>query len=167
MINSGERHSVGNVDATFVLFGEFDVRRFFVNTNAKAFKFRFDDSLVDQRLVDIEDDEDQVASFGHGYNLSSPPLAIFCSLNDTRKVQNLDLGAIVNDLARDGRELIAASEKVAREPSFSQSLTVVNSYAAATLHKHGRMKKLDVPYLRNVAQSICSSTCFYRPRETL
>jgi hypothetical protein len=43
--------------------------------------------------------------FGDRNDLTTATLAILCALNNTWKIEDLDFGAVVNDLARDGRKL--------------------------------------------------------------
>lgn len=63
-----------------------DVRWFFVDTNTEAFKFRFDDTLVCEWLVDVENNEDQVTRFGHRNNLPTTAFTILGSLDDTWQI---------------------------------------------------------------------------------
>jgi hypothetical protein len=91
-------------DTTLVLLLEHDVGRLLIDANAKALQFVFDHSLVNQWLVHIKDDENQVASLGHRNNLSTTTLAIFGTFDNTWKIENLNLGAIVHHLTGDSRE---------------------------------------------------------------
>lgn len=107
----------GDVDATLVFLLKHDVGRFFVDTDSESFQLRFDDTLVCQRLVDVQDDEDEMACLGHGNHLTASTLAILGSLDDARKVKHLDLGTIVNDLTRNGGQLVPLSTMYA-PPSY-------------------------------------------------
>lgn len=98
----GQRHSARDGNTTLVLLLEHNVGRLLVDSDPKSFQFGFDDLLVDQGLVDVKHDENEVASFGHGNNLSTTTLTILCTLNDTRKVENLDLGPVVHHLSGHG-----------------------------------------------------------------
>lgn len=91
-------------DTTLILLLENDIRRFLIDANAKAFQFVLDDSLVNQWLVHVKDDENEVASFGHRNNLSTTTLAVFGTFDNTWKIENLNLGAIVQNLTGDSCE---------------------------------------------------------------
>lgn len=94
-----------NVDSALVFLLEDDVGRLLVYSDAKPFQLRFDDLLVGEGLVDVKHDEDQVALLGNGNHLPTPTLPVLCALDDSRKIQHLDLGAIVQNTTRDSREL--------------------------------------------------------------
>lgn len=96
---------MSNADTALVLLLEVNVRGLFVNADSETFEFLLDDSFVCQRFIHIEHDEDEMASFGDCDNLSSTALAIFGALNDTRQIQDLNFGAIIQDLTRHGRKL--------------------------------------------------------------
>ena len=83
MVNVGKRHGVRNADSTLVLLLEDNIWGLFVDPNAKAFELRLDDSLVCERFVDIQDDEDQIAGLGHSNDLSTTTFSVFGTLNDT------------------------------------------------------------------------------------
>lgn len=109
MINMVQRDSVGNADAAFIFLPEDDVWWFLVDPNAKAFQFIFNNSLVRQWLIDVQNDEYQMTCFGDGDDLSSSTFAVLCSLDDTWKIQHLDCRSIIHDLTGDrgqGGELI-------------------------------------------------------------
>ena len=57
MINMGQRDSIGYADAAFIFLPEDNVWWFFVDSNAKAFQFIFNNPLVRQWLVDVQNDE--------------------------------------------------------------------------------------------------------------
>ena len=104
MVNVGQRNGIGDADATFVFLLENNIWRLLVDANAKAFKLGLDDLLICERLIDVENDKDQVTGLGHGDDLSSTTLAVFGALNDPGKIEHLYGGAIVKDLARNGGE---------------------------------------------------------------
>lgn len=99
VINVGQGDCVGDADSTLFLLLEVNVRRFFVDTNTKPFKFVLDNSLVCEGFVDIQNDEDQMAGFGNGNDLSTTTFAVLGSLNDTRQIQNLNFRSVVHNLA--------------------------------------------------------------------
>lgn len=98
----GQRDSARDGNTTLVLLFENNVGRLLVDSDPKPFQFGLDDLLVDQRLVDVEHDENKVAGFGHGNDLSTTTLTILGTLNNTRKVENLDLCAVVHHLSGHG-----------------------------------------------------------------
>lgn len=104
VINVCQRDGAGDVQATFVFFLEDNIGRFLVDADSEAFQLGLDDSLVRQRLVDIENDEDEMACFGNSNDLATSTLAILCSLDDTRQVEHLDGGTIVKNLTGNGGE---------------------------------------------------------------
>jgi hypothetical protein len=66
--------------------------------------------LVTHRTSGVQDDYYQVASTRYGDDLPTPTLPVFGTLDDTRQVQQLDLGALVLQHARNasqGRELVS------------------------------------------------------------
>lgn len=105
-------NSVRHTYSSFVLFLEDNIRRLLVDTDTKTFKFSLDDSLVSQRLVDIEHDKNKMACLSNSYNLATSTFAIFGSLNDTGKIEHLDSCTVVLHLtgySGQGRELICSS----------------------------------------------------------
>lgn len=96
-------------DTALVLLLEYDVRGCLVDSNAEALQFVFNDSLIHQGLVHVEDDENKVTGFGHSNNLSTSTLTIFGTFNNTGKIENLNLSTVVHHLSGDsgkGRELV-------------------------------------------------------------
>ena len=91
-------------DTTLVLLLEHNVGRLLIDANTKALQFVLDDSLVNQWLVHVKNDENEVASLGHRNNLSTTTLAVFGTLNNTWEIENLNLGAIVHHLTGDSCE---------------------------------------------------------------
>lgn len=102
----GQRNGAGDGNTTLVLLFEHDVGRLLVDSDSKSLQFGFDNLLVDQGLVDVEHDENEVASFGHGNDLSTTTLTVLSSLNNTRKVKNLDLSSVVHDLSGQDRKSV-------------------------------------------------------------
>lgn len=98
----GQRHGTRDGNPTLVLLLEDDVGRLLVDSDPKSLQFGFDDLFVDQRLVDVEHDENEVAGFRDGNDLSTTTLTVLGTLNDTGKVENLDLGSVVHDLSGHG-----------------------------------------------------------------
>lgn len=117
MIDVGQRHSIGDTDAAFILFLEDNIWWLFIDTNAEAFKLILDDSLLRQRLIDIKNDEYEMAGFGNGDHLSTSTFAVFGSLNDSGKVEHLNCSAIVLDLTRNcsqSRKLVSSNCKTSQ-----------------------------------------------------
>jgi hypothetical protein len=79
MVDVGQRDSACDVEAPFVLLLEDDIGRLLVDANAEPFQFLLDDSFIREWLVDVKDDEDEVACFGDGDDLSSSSFAILCT----------------------------------------------------------------------------------------
>ena len=77
-------HWHGQVDASFVLLLEADVGRFLVQSDPEPLQLLLDESLVLQRLEDIQHDEDEATRSRHSYDLPPSPLPILGSLNDAR-----------------------------------------------------------------------------------
>lgn len=102
----GQRDSAGDADTTLFLLLEMNVWRRFVDSDSESFKFGFDNALVGKRLVDVENDENQMASLCDGDDLTTTTFAVLCSLDDTRQIEDLNLCAIVLDLSGDGCELL-------------------------------------------------------------
>ena len=110
MINVAQRNGVGDADATFILLLEYNVRRLFVDTDAKPFEFVLDHLLVSQRLVHIQHDKNEVACLSDRYDLTTAAFTILCSLNDTWQIEHLDCCTIVLNLAwygSQGRKLVS------------------------------------------------------------
>lgn len=83
MANMGQRNGIGNADATFVFLLEDNVWRVLVNADTEAFEFVLNNSFVSEGFVDVEDDEDKMAGFGNGNDLTATTFAIFGSLDNT------------------------------------------------------------------------------------
>lgn len=103
MVDMRQWLCAGNCYASLILLFEHNVGRLLVYSNSEALQFRFDNFLVGQRFVHIQNDKDKIARLRNRNHLSSSTLSILRSLDNTRKIQHLYLGAIVQDLARDGR----------------------------------------------------------------
>lgn len=104
MIDVGQRNSTRNGNTTLILLLENNVGGLLVDSDTETFQFAFNDLLVDQRLVHVEDNENEVAGLGHGNNLSTTTFTILGTLNNTRKIENLNFGAIVHNLTGHGSE---------------------------------------------------------------
>lgn len=85
-------------NTTLILLPEHNVGGLLINTDAKALQLVLDYSLVNQRLVHIKDDENEVAGLGDCNNLSTTTFSVFGTFNNTRKIENLNLGTIVQHL---------------------------------------------------------------------
>lgn len=102
MIDVGQRNSTRNGNTTLILLLENNVGGLLVNSDTEPFQFGFDDLLVDQRLVHVEDNENEVAGLGYGNDLSTTTFTILGTLDNTRKIENLDFGAVVHHLSGHG-----------------------------------------------------------------
>mmetsp|Transcript_43004 Transcript_43004/g.91446 ORF Transcript_43004/g.91446 Transcript_43004/m.91446 type:complete len:363 (+) Transcript_43004:336-1424(+) len=78
-----------------LLFGDAHVGGTLVDPYAEGEELLLDDLFVREGLAGIEDDEDQVAGAGGGDDLSSPTLSLSSALDDPRKIQHLNSGALV------------------------------------------------------------------------
>eukprot|EP00053_Salpingoeca_punica_P020781 m.212348 g.212348 ORF g.212348 m.212348 type:complete len:417 (+) comp20083_c0_seq1:2736-3986(+) len=97
-------HGAGEVDAAFLLFLQRDIGRLLVQPDAKAFQLILDDGFVPQRLQHVQHNEDEVASPRDCNDLATTTFAVLGTLNDTRQVEELDLGALVADDTRHRRQ---------------------------------------------------------------
>lgn len=102
MVDVGQRNSTRNGNTTLILLLENNVGGLLVNSDTEPFQFGFDDLLVDQRLVHVEDNENEVAGLGYGNDLSTTTFTILGTLDNTRKIENLDFGAVVHHLSGHG-----------------------------------------------------------------
>lgn len=102
MVDVRQWNSVRDVDAAFVFFFEDDVRWLLVDSDAKAFEFSLNDSFFRQRLVHVQDDEDEMASLRDRNDLTTPTFAILGSLDDTRQIEHLNGSTIILNLAGNG-----------------------------------------------------------------
>lgn len=93
VVNVRERLGAGDVEAALVLLPKGNVGRLLVDADAEALELGLDDSLVRQRLVDVEHDEDEVARLGDGDDLTTSSAAVLGSLNDTGEIDDLQGGA--------------------------------------------------------------------------
>lgn len=109
MIDVRQRHGTGDVDTAFVFLLERYIRRLLVYPYAKTFEFVLDHTFVCEGLVHIEDNEDEMAGLCDRDDLSTAAFTIFCALNNTWKIEDLDLGSVVDDLPRDGGKLPSES----------------------------------------------------------
>lgn len=98
MSNIGQGYGIGDGNSAFVLLLEYYIWRLFIDTDTKPLQLSLDDLFVCQWLVNVQDDEDEMTSLGYCYDLTTTTLAIFSTLNDTRKIQHLNGSPIVLDL---------------------------------------------------------------------
>lgn len=94
VIDMCQGHRACNIQATLVLLLERDVWRLLVYSDPEPLQLGLDDTLVCERLVDIKNDEDEVACFGHSNDLSPSTAAVFGTLNDTRQIDDLQRCAL-------------------------------------------------------------------------
>lgn len=77
---------MGDADTALLLFLEVDIRRFLINADTESFEFCFDDPLVCERLVHVENDEDQIAGLGDSNNLPTTTFTVLSTLNNTWQI---------------------------------------------------------------------------------
>ncbi len=112
MVNVSQWYSAGDANPSFVFLLENNIGRGFVNSHAETFQFRLNHPLVCQGLIDIENDEYEVARFCDSNDLTTSSFAIFGTLDDTGKIEHLYCGTIVHDLTGHcgkSRELVRGS----------------------------------------------------------
>lgn len=100
MVYVGQRHGVRDAHTSLVLLLEDDVGRLFVDPDAEAFELGLDDPLIGKGLVHIQNDKDQMTGFSDSNDLTTATFPILRTLNDTREIEHLDLGAVILNLAR-------------------------------------------------------------------
>lgn len=103
VVNMCQWDGAGDIDTALVFLLEDNVWRLLIDPDAEALELALDDLFICQRLVDIQHDEDEITRLGDCDNLSPSALAILGSLDDSRKIQNLDLGPIVHHMSGDRR----------------------------------------------------------------
>jgi hypothetical protein len=111
---------------------ERNLRRLLVQPNAKPLQLVLNQALVRDGLERVEDDEDEVAGARGADHLPPAALAVFSALDDAGQVQQLDLGALVADDARDAGELRGAREGEEHSSWAARPRAVVNTYAACS-----------------------------------
>ena len=67
-------NSVGHINSSLIFFLERDVRGFLVESDAEPFQFSFDYPFVREWFIDIEHNKYQIASPGHGNDLTTSTL---------------------------------------------------------------------------------------------
>lgn len=72
-----------DIQTALVLLLERDIGRLLVDSDPEALEFGLDDALVCEGLVDVEDNEDEMAGLGHGNDLPASATAVFGALDDT------------------------------------------------------------------------------------
>lgn len=90
MVDVRQRDGAGDVQAALVLLLEGDVGGLLVDPDAKALELSLDDALVGQGLVDVQDDEDEVAGFGDGDNLATSATTVFGAFDNTGEIDDLE-----------------------------------------------------------------------------
>lgn len=98
MIYVRQWHGIRDAHTSLVLLLKDDVGRLFVDSNAKAFELRLDDPLIGKGLVHIQNDEDQMTGFSDSNDLTTATFSILRTLNNTREIEHLDLGAVILNL---------------------------------------------------------------------
>ena len=82
-------NGTGDVKAAFILLLERNVWRLLVNADAESFELRLDNLLVCEWLIDIKNNEDEVAGLGDGNDLTTATPAVLGAFNDAGKVNDL------------------------------------------------------------------------------
>lgn len=126
-IRQGNSRSNGNTALVLLLEG--DIGRRLIDPDPKALHFSLDNPLINQGLIDIEDNEDQIARLGHRNDLSSTTLTILGTLDNTGQIEDLDLGSVVHHLSGDRGE----SCELVRGSCISQHV-IAESVASAWTH---------------------------------
>lgn len=84
MIDMTQWNRVGDTDATFVFFLENNIRRLLINADTEPFELVLDDSFLGKRLVDVQNDKDEMTGLGHSDHLTTSAFSILGSLDDSR-----------------------------------------------------------------------------------
>lgn len=124
MVNMGQRHCTRDIESALIFLLEDNIWRALIDPDAETFQLLLYDTLICKRLVDIQDNEYQVAGFCDRNDLTATAFAIFGALDDTREVKHLDLSTIVYDLAGnccEGCELIGGRFRVRASQLRQQS----------------------------------------------
>ena len=79
----GQRDGIGDADTTFVFLLEDNIWRILIDSDTEALELVLDDSFVSEGFVDVEDDEDKMARFGNGNDLTTSTFAVLGPLDDT------------------------------------------------------------------------------------
>ena len=98
-IDMRQRHRARDIQPALVLLLESNIRRLLVDPDAEPLQLALNHSLIRQRLVDIQHNEDQMARLGHRNDLTTTTTAVLCTLNNTGQVNHLQRRAVVGDLA--------------------------------------------------------------------
>jgi hypothetical protein len=125
VVNVRQRHGRCDVDATLLLLLEHNVGRALVDADAEAFQFVLDNALVGKGLIDVQDDENQMARLRNSDDLSSATLSVLGTLDNSGKIENLNLGTVVHNLAGNSGELHLVRKRT--EGRSRRFVTVVNS----------------------------------------
>lgn len=110
-VNLGEceTHGLGDDDTTGVLFAEDHIGLGLVETDTDGLEFPFEKCTMRVGLGGVQHDDDHVGGLGHGDDLSTSTLAFGSAFNDTRQIEDLDLGTFVLEdtrLACEGGEFV-------------------------------------------------------------
>jgi hypothetical protein len=89
VIDMSKWDRVRNVQAALVLFLEGNVGWLFVDPDTKTFQLGFNDTLIGERLVHVEHNEDQVAGLRDSNDLPSSSSSVFGSLDNARQIDDL------------------------------------------------------------------------------
>jgi len=96
------RQGTGGIEAqaTALLLLEVDVGLALVQPDAHAFQLPFEQLPMNIWLGGVQHHENQVGGTGHSDDLATTPLALGSTLDDSWQIQQLDIGALVLDDAR-------------------------------------------------------------------
>lgn len=90
VVDVRQRHGAGDVEAALVLLLERDVGGLLVDADAEALELRLDDALVRQGLIDVEDDEDEVARLGDGDDLATTAATVLGAFDNSGEIDDLE-----------------------------------------------------------------------------
>jgi len=87
--------SSGDINATTILLLESNLRQGPVKSDAEAFKFPLNNTLIGHGLLTIKHDQNERAGSANTDNLLTTTFTIFGTLNDTWQIKQLNLSASV------------------------------------------------------------------------
>lgn len=100
LTDMGQRRCARDIEAAFVFLLDGNVGGCLVDPDAESLEFSFNDPLVCERLVDVENNKDQMASFCNCDDLTTSTTAVLGAFNNTRQVDHLQRCSVVGHLTR-------------------------------------------------------------------
>lgn len=101
-IDVRQRDSIRYADSTFIFLFEHNVWRLLVNSDSKPFKLGLDHFLVGERLVDVQNNENQMTGLCDSDDLATTTFTILGTLDNPWQIKHLDSRTVVLDLPRNG-----------------------------------------------------------------